>query len=116
MSLYQIQKKQDYCLITLTLDSITMYENEEIKKSVISILDEGNKNIILDLSNTNFISTIVIASFVFMLKRAKEAGGDLLLCNVKDKVREVLLITNLDKVFEILPDLQSAISKLTRKS
>jgi anti-anti-sigma regulatory factor len=47
-----------------------------------------------------------------MLKRAKEAGGNLVISGVQGKVEEVLKITNLDKVFEIFPDNKSAIEHL----
>ena len=49
-----------------------------------------------------------------MLKRAKEAGGDLVISGVKDKVAEVLKITNLDKVFELFKDNKEAIDFLQK--
>lgn len=101
--------------LTLTMDNVTMYQNEEFKKAFTALLDEGKKNIVLDLSDTSFISTIVIASFVFMLKRAKEVGGNLVICGVKDKVKEVLNITNLDKIFDIFDSRQEAISEIAKR-
>ncbi len=114
-SIYKVDREKEITILTLTLDNITMNENEELKKVFTTLLDEGSKNIILDLSNTAFMSSVVIASLVFMLKRAKEAGGDLAICGVKDKVKDVLTITNLDKVFDIFDDRQKAVSKLTKK-
>jgi anti-anti-sigma regulatory factor len=50
-----------------------------------------------------------------MLKRAKEAGGNLIFCGINEKVKEVLAMTNLDKVFDIAGDRQEAIKRLTKK-
>ncbi len=79
------------------------------------ILDEGKKDVVLDLSKISFISSLVSASLVYMLKRAKEAGGNLVLCGLQEKVKEVLAATNLDKIFDIFPDRKTAISQFNNK-
>ncbi len=114
-SIYHVEKQEGFAIMTLMLDTILWNDNEQLKEAFTALLDEGNKNIILDLSKTTYISSIVLASFVFMLKRAKEAGGNLILCSINDKVNEVLAMTNLDKVFDITADRQEAISQLAKK-
>ncbi len=112
--IYRVERDRDLIVLTLMLDNILMDENEELKDTFSGFIDEGAKKIVLDFSETAFISSIVLASMVFMLKRAKEAGGDLVLSGVKDKVAEVLKITNLDKVFEIFEDNKAAIDFLKK--
>ena len=114
-SIYKVDTEGRVTILALTMDDINMYQTEEFKKAFTALLDEGKTNIVLDLSDTSFISTIVIASFVFMLKRAKEAGGNLVICGVKDKVKEVLNITNLDRMFDMFDDRQKAISELAKR-
>ena len=114
-SICKIDRQGDITILALILDNITMYQNEELQKAFAALLDKGKKKIVLDLSNIDFISSIVIASLVFMVKRAREAGGNLVLCGVRDKVKKVLAITNLDKVFDIFEDRQKAISYFTGK-
>lgn len=113
--IYKVEKEKNTTVVTLTLDNITMYENEQMKKAFSTQLEQGSKNIVLDLSNTAFISSLVIASMVSMLKRVKEAGGNLVLCGVKDKVKEVLSITGLDQVFDITSDRKTAVERLGKK-
>ncbi|MCM8780946.1 MAG: STAS domain-containing protein [Candidatus Omnitrophica bacterium] len=108
----KVEKQANLVIMTLMLDNLLWDDNIELKKLYNSLLDEGNKNIILDLSNTSYVSSVVLASFVYMLKRAKEAGGNLILCSINPKVQEVLGLTNLDKVFDITSNRQEAISKL----
>ncbi len=113
--IYKVDRQGEVVILTLTLNNITMHQNEELQKAFTTLLDGGSKNIVLDLVNTYFISSIVIASLVFMLKRAREAGGDIVLCNIKDAVRKVLAITNLDKVFAVFDDRQKAIGRFVKK-
>jgi len=58
-SIYKVDTEGRVTILALTMDNITMYQNEEFKKAFVALLDEGKKNIVLDLSNTSFISTIV---------------------------------------------------------
>lgn len=113
--IYKVEKEKDIAVMALTLDNITMYQNEELKKAFTDILDKGAKKIILDLSKTDFISTLVIASMVYMLKRAKEAGGNLVICSVKGRIKDVLAMTNLDKIFDIFPDRPAAVAAFNKK-
>jgi anti-sigma B factor antagonist len=112
--IYRVEKDEDLIILTLMLDNVLLDENEELKETFTGFIEEGAKKIVLDLSETSFISSIVLASLVFMLKRAKEAGGDLVISGVKGKVAEVLRITNLDKVFEIFADSKEAIEFLKK--
>ena len=49
------------------------------------------------------------------LKLTKEKGGNLKFCELKNKVREVFEITNLDKVFEIYPTESAALAAVHGK-
>jgi anti-anti-sigma factor len=115
-SIYTIDKQGNAVILTLILDNITMYQNEELQKAFTDLLDKGSKNIVLDLSKTDYMSSIVLASLVFMIKRAKEAGGNLVICGVREKVRKVLALTNLDKVFDIFENSEKAVARLAKKS
>ncbi|MFH1867765.1 MAG: STAS domain-containing protein [Candidatus Omnitrophota bacterium] len=113
--IYKVETKQGVTILTLTKEDIPMYENERLNKAFSALLDEGKNNIVLDLSNAVYISSIVIASLVFMRKRAKESGGNFVICNIGDSVKEILATTNLDKVLDIVDDRQEAISQLAKK-
>jgi len=112
---YKIEKQDNLVIMLLTLDSVLWDDNKLLTEAFTKLLDEGNKNIILDLANTTYISSVVLASFVYMLKRAKESGGNMVFCNVNKKVKEILTMTNLDKVFDIAENRQEAIKQLPKK-
>ncbi|MDB4349745.1 STAS domain-containing protein [Omnitrophica bacterium] len=112
---YKIHREEKATIMRLTMSNITVEENEELKKAFSDLLYEGSKNIVLDLSDTTFVSSVILASLVFMLKRAKEAGGDLVICGAKGRVKDILVMTNLDKVFGTFDDAQKAITHYTQK-
>lgn len=114
-SICKIEKQGEIAILNLTLDSILWEDSDQLNEAFTSLLQEGNNKIILDLTNTRYISSLIIASFVVMLKRTKEKGGSLIICGPTGKVREIFSITNLDKVFDITATREEAINKLKVK-
>jgi anti-anti-sigma factor len=113
--LYKIEKHGSAVIMGLAVTTVLMDDNDILKDGFISLLDEGNKNIVVDLAKTEYISSLVLASFVFMFKKAKDAGGNLVFCNINNKIMEILKATSLDKVFELAKDRDDAIARLSGK-
>ena len=114
-SVCTVEKQNGIAIMSLSFDSILWDDTEKVKNTFLSLINEGINSIVLDLTNTTYISSVVLASFVFMLKKAKDAGGNLILCGINPRVDEVLKMTNLDQVFEIVKDRQEAMGKLPQK-
>jgi anti-sigma B factor antagonist len=64
--------------------------------------------LLLDLSGIRYVSSTGLGLLVGLNHRIRAAGGRLLLGNVGPAVREVLAVTRLDTVLEVLPDDGSA--------
>lgn len=65
--------------------------------------DDGNNNLVLDLSGVDYMSSAGLREMVRILKRVKRSGGDLRIANPPERVREVLELAGLDSIFEIYP-------------
>lgn len=72
---------------------------QELDKTV----DDGNSNLVLDLSGVDYMSSAGLREMVRVLKRVKRSGGDLRIANPSDRVKEVLELAGLDTIFEIYP-------------
>lgn len=75
---------------------------------------EKQGNIVVDLSETNFVDTYTIAFFVRMFKRCRELGGDFVLCNLTQPVQIILELMRLDRAFTIEANQSLAIQALSR--
>ena len=111
-SILKLEKQGNVAILALTLDSVLWDDNEQLKRIYAGLLQEGTKSIILDLSKTGYVSSIVLASFVYMFKMAKDAGGTMVLCGLNSKVKELLSMTNLDKVLDLAADRHEALARL----
>jgi anti-anti-sigma factor len=65
--------------------------------------------LVLDFSQTVYMGSRVLEVLFRTWKRLKERKGRMVLCSVQPFCGEVLEITHLDRIWDILPDRDSAI-------
>lgn len=70
---------------------------------------------VLDLGEVKYLSSAVLRQLIAVYKAIKAENGELKLCRVNPEVREVFKITQLDKMMEIHPDLDTAINSFKLK-
>lgn len=100
---FSVRKNGQITVAEILKNEITMYEIDIVKKDFAEILENDSKDVILVFKNLDFISSLVLAGMVYLLKLTMDKGGKLKLCELRDKVKEVFKVTDLDKVFEIYP-------------
>jgi anti-sigma B factor antagonist len=90
---------------------ITLGEGSIIlRDSVHDALDKGSKNILLNLAQISYIDSSGIGELVSAFTSVKNAGGELKLLNLTQKVHDLLQITKLYTVFDIWDNEASAIT------
>ena len=80
--------------ITLGEGSVTL------RDSVRDLLGKGNKRILLNLGDVNYIDSSGIGELVSAYTTVKNQGGELKLLNLTKKVHDLLQITKLYTVFD----------------
>ena len=84
--------------ITLGEGSVTLRE------TVTQLLGKGEKKILLNLGDVNYIDSSGIGELVSAFTTVRKQGGDLKLLNLTKKVHDLLLITKLYTVFDVKDD------------
>lgn len=101
------------CLITLNIVRATLHEAEEFKTLLIEKIDMGLKNIIIDLSKSEFIDSTFLGSLVVSLKKATSKGGDLRLIGFQPAVETMFELTRMYRVFESFRTKEEAIDSFS---
>ena len=70
-------------------------------QGVLTAIEEGHVNIVLDLSGVEYMSSAGLREIVGSLKKAKRSGGDVRIAQPSDRVREVLELAGLDTIVQI---------------
>lgn len=93
---------------------IDVYTAPFVREKLDEQIHAGRTDLIVDLSGVTFLDSTGLGVLVGRLKLARTRGGALRLVGTADRVLRVFAITGLDKVFEIHPDLDSALAAADR--
>jgi anti-sigma B factor antagonist len=80
-----------------------------LRDSIRKALGAGNKNILLNFSNTRLIDSSGIGELVSGLIAINRENGHLKLLHLPERIRELLTITNLLTVFETFENEKEAL-------
>ena len=112
---YQINKQKGANVIALQGELIDKNQADVLLKSVQELIDNKELKIVLDLSELKYINSSGLNVFINILTRSRKTGGDIAIARVTKKVKELLVITKLNKVFNVSETIDEAISKLENK-
>src|SRR5579872_1387147 len=79
-------------------------EIERLRTAVRGLVAEGKKKIILNLAHVDYIDSSGVGELVGCFTTVRNAGGELKLLNLSQKVHDVLHVTKLYTVFDIKDD------------
>jgi anti-sigma B factor antagonist len=79
-------------------------ETERLRETVRNLISEGKKKIILNLADVDFIDSSGVGELVSSFTTVRNAGGDLKLLNLTQKVQDILNVTKLYTVFDVKDD------------
>jgi len=104
------QRKVDNVVILDMSGKITIGDADILVRDTIDrLLDEGEKNILLNLEKVSYIDSAGIGELVTAIKKVKEEHGSIKLTNPSPKARRCLESTYLDRIFEIYGDEREAL-------
>jgi anti-sigma B factor antagonist len=98
-------------IITVNGD-ITLNKGGDVllKDKVQSLLQQGNKNIIIDLGGVSYVDSAGLGQLVHAYATTKNKGGALKLVNVTKRLRDLLVVTKLLTVFDTYDTESAALS------
>jgi anti-sigma B factor antagonist len=76
----------------------------DLRDAVRTLIAEGKKKIILNLVGVDYIDSSGVGELVGSFTTVRNAGGELKLLNLTQKVHDVLYVTKLYTVFDIKDD------------
>jgi anti-sigma B factor antagonist len=89
---------------------ITLGEGSVVLRDAVKdLLSKGQKKILLNLGDVNYIDSSGIGELVSAYTTVKNQGGELKLLNLTKKVHDLLQITKLYTVFDVRDDETSAV-------
>jgi len=79
-------------------------ESASVRDVVCDLLSKGHKQILLNLGAVDYIDSMGLGSLVAAFVSVRKQGGELKLLNLTNKVTDIMQITKLYTVFDMMND------------
>ena len=114
----QIKEKIENNIAVLTLkgDFLGEPETTKVKDKIRSLIGDDVKHVIIDLGGVNYVNSSGLGTLISILTTVRNAGGDLRLARIGDKVQNLFVITQLIKVFDTYETVDRALSSYKMKA
>ena len=109
----ETRKKGDVVIVDFQGRLAVGVGDEVLPRLVTTLLDEGNRKILLNLSEMEYIDSNGLGELVQSLKTSKRFGAQLVLLKPQDRVRKTLRLTNLLPMFSVYETEAEALKSFT---
>src|SRR5215469_13092310 len=89
---------------------LTVGESNSIREKINEVSAGGHVNVILDLTNVEYVDSTGLGTLVICYTSLKKQGGALKLVNPNKRNVELLLLTKLHTIFQVFNDVQAAVN------
>ncbi len=90
----------DVCVLEISGKVQGGPDDDIFRQTVQRLVEEGKKKVILDLSDVPWMNSTGVGIIVSGFTTITNAGGQVKLLNVKERVKSILMVTRLLSVFE----------------
>lgn len=106
---FQIEKKEKYTLVKVSVEKLDTHIAPALKSELVLIAGNGQKNIILDLSNCRYCDSSGLSAILVANRLCKNANGIFVLTGLQSAVERLITISQLDTVLNITYTVDQAI-------
>ena len=106
------EKLSDQQYVISLSGEVDLYTAPEFKERLVQVIEDGKKQLVVDLSKATFIDSTTLGVLVGGVKRLRPSGGSLALVCTDQNISKIFEITGLDRVFPIHKSRDEALQSL----
>ncbi|HEY5585792.1 MAG TPA: STAS domain-containing protein [Ruminiclostridium sp.] len=80
---------------------IDIYTSQSFKSELNDVVNASKGDLFIDCKELTYIDSTGLGILVGALKEIRKDNNDIYICNLKDNIKKLFLITGLDKLFKI---------------
>jgi anti-anti-sigma factor len=103
-----MQSKKESLVILGLKGKLDASTSSSLEEKFLSLMEGGEKQLVVDFSQLDYISSAGLRVLLMAAKRLKNANGKIALCALKENVREVFDLAGFSTIFSIYPSQQEA--------
>jgi anti-sigma B factor antagonist len=106
---FNVDERYNAVVITLKGNVMGGPDGAKLHDTLHELKENGKKNVVIDLSKTKFMNSSGLGMLISGMTTMRNAGGDLRLANVADRIQSLLVITKLITVFKHFDSVEEAV-------
>ncbi|MCF8257703.1 MAG: STAS domain-containing protein [Flavobacteriales bacterium] len=106
---YTVTLRDGLYLIALSGRLMGREQGEQLIAEFNGLLEQGHTRILLEMTGLEHVNSSGLNLLIGMFTKARNAGGELAICGISKKVRQLLVMTRLDSVFKIHGSIEEAL-------
>ncbi|NQU81620.1 MAG: STAS domain-containing protein [Bacteroidetes bacterium] len=110
---FKIEKRGNYTLIQVLDEKLDTHIAPNLKSELVLISGNGEKNIILDLSNSRYCDSSGLSAILVANRLCKNAKGTFVLTGLNEAVERLITISQLDTVLNIVASVDEAVKMVS---
>jgi anti-sigma B factor antagonist len=109
---FSISDKGNVVVLSLSGELIEKNQAVDLLKKVDELVAGGKTKIAINLANLKYMNSSGLNTMIQLLTKARNDGGEVVICNMNKKINELLLITKLNTLFKVVDTEEEAVSFL----
>lgn len=106
---FTVDKHEKYVLIKLNENKLNSLISPQLKSELILTNTEGQRNVILDLSNVKYSDSSGLSSLLVGHRICKNAEGTFILTGINENIARLITISQLENILTIVGTVDEAI-------
>ena len=102
----------DFAVIHLE-GAVDAHTAPQFEEAVQKVIDDGQNKIVVDCEKLSYISSAGLGVFMGFVEELREAGGDIKICGLTEKVKQPVEILGFETLFHFCPDVAQAKEKFS---
>lgn len=107
---FNVDERYNAVVISLKGNVMGGPDGAKLHDTLHDLKENGKKNVVIDLSKTKFMNSSGLGMLISGMTTMRNAGGDLRLANVADRIQSLLVITKLITVFKHFDSVDEAVT------
>ena len=109
---FTVERSQSGVLTILSLEGfLDAHTAPQFEAAVEKALEEGHVRLIVDGSGLTYISSAGLGVFMGFIEEIREQDGDIKVCGLTPKVREVFALLGFEELFDIVDSRDEAVER-----
>jgi anti-sigma B factor antagonist len=110
----QVKKESGGVALISIAGELDMSTSSKVRNALLQYFKRDTRGIVVDLSDVTYMDSSGIATMIEGLQWSTREGKRFVLAGIRDKVKDVFVLTNLHEVFEFKDNSENAFNDIAK--